>query len=298
MTTSRSVKVEARAGGIMAVSFQAMASPCEILFHTADAALAARTGRAAADEVWRIEAKYSRYRPDSVIGRINASAGHPFSVDAETAGLLDFAQNCYQLSQGMFDVTSGVLRQAWRFDGSDDVPDPALVERICQRVGFGRLDWQSPVLTMLPGMEMDFGGLGKEYAADRALGMVDAMAGVPALVNLGGDLCCNRPPPDGSWQVGVERPDRERMPARVLELTGGALATSGDTHRFLLKDGIRYSHILNPQTGWPVRGGPRSVTVAALSCVEAGMLATFALLQGDQAEVFLQQQGVPFWCLW
>jgi thiamine biosynthesis lipoprotein len=85
--------------------------------------------------------------------------------------------------------------------------------------------------------------------------------------------------------------------ALVLELSSGALATSGDTQRFLFSHGIRYSHILNPHTGWPVPNAPRSVTVAAATCMEAGMLATFSLLQGANAREFLAAQGTKFWCL-
>jgi thiamine biosynthesis lipoprotein len=95
----------------------------------------------------------------------------------------------------------------------------------------------------------------------------------------------------------VERPDTEREARLLLELSRGGLATSGDTHRFLLREGVRYGHILDPKSGWPVSDTPRSVTVAAGSCVEAGMLATFAMLQGRGAESFLEEQGVRYWCL-
>ena len=83
----------------------------------------------------------------------------------------------------------------------------------------------------------------------------------------------------------------------VAELESGALATSGDSHRFLLKDSVRYSHILDPRTGWPVANAPRSVTVAASSCVEAGLLATLAMLRGAQARAFLQEEGARYWIL-
>jgi thiamine biosynthesis lipoprotein len=83
----------------------------------------------------------------------------------------------------------------------------------------------------------------------------------------------------------------------LLDLERGALATSGDSRRYLLKDGIRYGHILNPRTGWPVPGAPRSVTVAASSCTEAGFLATVALLQGSGAQGYLKEQGVRHWLL-
>ena len=85
-------------------------------------------------------------------------------------------------------------------------------------------------------------------------------------------------------------------PALLIELTRGALATSGDAHRYILHEGVRYGHILDPRTGWPVRDAPRSVTVASASCVEAGTLSTIALLQGAGAEKFLQGLGVRYWC--
>jgi len=98
--------------------------------------------------------------------------------------------------------------------------------------------------------------------------------------------------------VGIESPDVPTPLARqLLDLHAGALATSGDSKRFLLKDGVRYGHILDPTTGWPVGGAPRSVTVAAGTCLDAGMLATFAMLQGAGAETFLEAQGVRHWIL-
>lgn len=292
------ISVEQRANGFIAVTFTAMASPCEVLLNTSDVELATRMGRAAAAEVYRIEAKYSRYRSDSTLGLINHAAGTACMVDDETAKLIDFAAHCHALSGGMFDITSGVLRKVWRFNGSDQIPTRAAVRAIKQRVGFHKINWQAPSLTLRTGMELDFGGIGKEYAADSALAVMGQIAQIPALVNLGGDLCCNRAPEHGCWQIGVERPDSDRAPVMILELASGALATSGDTHRFLLKQGKRYSHILNPSTGWPIEGGPRSVTVAAPRCIEAGMIATFALLQGAHAEQFLREQGVQYWCLW
>ena len=80
-----------------------------------------------------------------------------------------------------------------------------------------------------------------------------------------------------------------------MNITRGALATSGDSRRYILRDGVRYGHILDPRSGWPVREAPRSVTVAAATCTEAGMLATLAMLEGPAAESFLAEQGVRYW---
>ena len=235
--------------------------------------------------------------PDSIVSAINRSNGQPISVDAETAALLDYAAEAHRLSGGKFDITSGVLRRCWKFDGSDRVPDPAAVHSLLPLIGLEKVHWQRPQISVPPGMEIDFGGFGKEYAVDRALGIVAADQSAAALVNFGGDLASNRPTRCGPWQVGVERPDTEREPRLLLELSQGALATSGDTHRFLLRDGVRYSHILDAHDGWPVRGVPRSVTVVASTCVAAGMLATLAMLNGANAESFLDSQGLRYWCL-
>jgi thiamine biosynthesis lipoprotein len=278
-------------------TFTAMASTCEV--H-----LAPRTERHAgeivdlvADEAWRIEAKFSRYRADSAVSAINAGAGSPVSVDEETARLIDYADQLFTLSGGKFDITSGALRRVWSFDGSDRVPRAEDVTGVLRHIGWSRARWQRPVLTLEAGMELDFGGIGKEYAVDRAAGLV-AQKTQCCLINFGGDLRALGPDPSGRpWRVGIEAVDRPDAADRLVELTRGALATSGDTRRYLLKDGRRYGHILDPTTGWPIRGAPRSVTVVADTCTQAGMLATLAMLQGSDAERFLAAQGVRHWCV-
>lgn len=279
--------------------FKAMASPCELLVEGADEAQARVLLEAAAAEALRIEAKFSRYRDDSVIAMLHRSRGEPVAVDDETALLLDYAAACHAMSDGLFDVTSGVLREAWRFDGSDRVPKADRVRVLVERIGWHKLHWQRPKIVLPPGMEIDLGGIGKEYAVDRVLALLRSQAALPMLVNFGGDLAVSGLRADGrAWQVGVERPDAQQRSAVLrLDLSAGALATSGDARRYLLKDGVRYGHILDPRDGWPVRGAPRSVTVAAGRCTEAGTLATLAMLQGPRAEEWLAGQGVPHWIL-
>ena len=117
-------------------------------------------------------------------------------------------------------------------------------------------------------------------------------------MNFGGDIfACSKPSRSNGWQVGIQAYDADDGQARqVLHLKYGALATSGDARRFVLNEGIRYGHILDPTTGWPVEDAPRSVTVAADTCTEAGMMATLAMLKGAGAEAFLEQQGLQHWC--
>lgn len=273
-----------------------MASPCEVLLPMT-ARNARELGELAAVEAWRIEKKYSRYRTDSVLAWIHAQQGATVRVDEETASLIDFAQQCFEMSDGSFDITSGILRRAWKFDGSDRVPDAAAVQSLLPLIGFNKLRWRSPFLTVPDGMELDLGGMGKEYAVDRVYDLLMACSPVPFLVNFGGDLRASRPLLHGPWKVGIERPDAVRNAAMMLELEYGALATSGDSHRFLLKEGVRFGHVLDPRTGWPVPDAPRSVTVAASSCTEAGLLSTLAMLKGAQARQFLEEQGVRYWLL-
>jgi thiamine biosynthesis lipoprotein len=268
-----------------------------VLIYTNERAEAVRAGELAANEAWRVERKYSRYRDDSVVAWIHSQRGKATVLDPETASLIDFAQQCFEMSGGAFDITSGILRRAWKFDGSDRVPDPGSVEQLLPVIGFAKLQWRSPALLLPEGMELDFGGIGKEYAVDRAYDILAVQCSQPFLVNFGGDLRANKRPLSGSWQVGIERPDTDRLAAMLLELDHGGLATSGDSRRCLLKDGIRYGHILDPRTGWPVVDAPRSVTVAASSCTEAGLLATLAMLEGAGASAFLESQGVRHWVL-
>lgn len=252
---------------------------------------------AAIAEVKRIEAKYSRYRDDSIVSRINASAGSgtAVEVDAETADLLDFAANMHIYSDGLFDITTGVLRQVWDFRAAR-LPDAAQLHQVLARLGWRKVQWRRPsVLLPIAGMELDFGGFGKEYAADRA-GTLLAELGVSALVNLGGDLRIAVPhagAAGAAWSLGIAHP---RSPDEVIagiEMTGGGLATSGDYERYFELDGRRYCHILDPHTGWPVQYW-QSISVCAPSCLAAGALSTVAMIKQAAAHEFLRSQGVGF----
>jgi FAD:protein FMN transferase len=289
------IRVEDRGEGLVAACFNAMASPCELLLAESERGNAMALAATVAEEAWRVERKYSRYRSDSVVSIINQSRGSQMVLDDETAAMIDYAQHCFEISDGMFDITSGILRTAWHFDQSDRIPHPAAIAELLPLIGFDKLRWTRPVLMMPHRMELDFGGFGKEYAVDRAYASLAEQFHGMFLINFGGDLRANRAPAQGVWRVGVERPDTHREASLMLELEYGALATSGDSHRYLIKNGVRYGHILNPQTGWPVERAPRSVTVAASSCTEAGLLATMASLKGEHAEEFLNEAGTTYW---
>jgi thiamine biosynthesis lipoprotein len=272
-----------------------MGSPCEIQLFAGGVDEARHVfGRAIAD-VERLEARYSRYRPDSFLSEINrvAAAGGRIRVDDETAALLDYAARCHEESDGLFDITSGVLRRAWRFERGEP-PDAALVDELLARVGWHRLVWERPFLSFpVPGLELDFGGIVKEYAVDRVAALCRESGASGGLVNLGGDLAIIGPRPDGTpWRVGIRHPRSADALIRTLALQRGALASSGDYERCIVFEGVRYGHILNPRTGWPVRR-LASVSVVADLCIVAGSAATIAMLKEDDGPAWLDSAAVP-----
>ena len=278
------------------VIFRAMAAENEVQLHAAVAAHGRRAAQAAIDEVYRIEAKYSRYRFDSVLSRINAAAGGaPVAIDAETHGLLAYADACHRESGGLFDVTSGVLRRAWRFD-SGRVPDDAELAHLRPLIGWREVEWDAEQVRLpRAGMELDFGGIGKEYAVDRALAVLRDQGIASGLVNLAGDLAILGAQPDGSpWRMGIRHPRRANAMVATLPVTSGAIATSGDYERFMEVDGVRHCHLLDPRTGRSARGF-QSVTVHAASCLVAGTATTVAMLKGrDGGLAWLESLGLPY----
>jgi thiamine biosynthesis lipoprotein len=277
--------------------FRAMASENELLLWSDDEARGTLAAEAAVADVLRIEAKYSRYRDDSVTTRINrAAGGEAVSIDAETAALLTYADQCHRISGGRFDLTSGALRRAWDFRRTPPrIPDVAAIKAATALIGWNRVEWdESSARLPDAGMEIDFGGIGKEYAADRAATVCAAHGIEHGLVNLGGDVRATGPQPEGEpWRVGIRHPRREGAAIATVLLESGAVATSGDYERFFEIAGQRYSHILDPRTGRPVAHW-QSISVVAPLCVVAGSFATIAMLQEREAEAFLREQGLRY----
>jgi thiamine biosynthesis lipoprotein len=291
--------VAADTAGAVAVegfAFAAMASRCEIRLAAPDRATAALWADAAIAEVRRIEAKFSRYRDDSMVSKINAAAGADAAVecDAETVALLDYAEALFVASDGRFDITSGILRRAWNFQ-SKCLPEATELVRLCGLVGWQSVERRAGTIRLpQPGMEIDFGGFGKEYAADRAAAVLRELGARNGFVNLGGDLHAIGPQPDGSaWRIAIQDPRDASRAAAEIELSQGGLATSGDYERFFEIDGVRYCHILNPTTGWPVAHW-RSVSVAAPLCIAAGSCSTIAMLAQDHGLAFLAGSGLAY----
>ena len=268
-------------------TFDAMASRCELRIGAPDAQAAERLAQQAIAEVRRIETKYSRYRPDSIVSRINAAAGgEAVRCDDETMSLMGYAAALHGASDGLFDITSGVLRRAWDFR-QPKVPAARVLQPLLALVGWSKVECGGQEVRLRQaGMEIDFGGFGKEYAADRAATLL-ADAGVRhGYVNLGGDMRFIGPDLDGRpWSIGIQDPRGPDGVIASIPVSSGALATSGDYERFFEIDGRRYCHILDPRDGMPVRYW-RSVSVLAPMAIAAGSCSTIAMLK--------QRDGVDF----
>ena len=220
--------------------FLAMASPCSLQMDGEDEPAMRHAAAQAITEVARIEKKFSRYTSDSVVSCINGASGrHAVDMDAETSSLLDFADALWRQSEGLFDITSGVLRQAWDFKAGIP-PQPAQIQGLLGKVGWNHVARSNAqVYLPIPGMELDFGGFGKEYAADRAASVLHSLGQAHALINLGGDLHAlgerGLPELRGTpWHIDIQHPRQPRQMLARLPLARGGLATSGDYERFFI----------------------------------------------------------------
>ncbi len=279
-------------------TFSAMGGENEIVIVTDDRQHAANAMEAAAKEVLRIQDKYSRYRYDdtSIIHRINSRAGNGewIECDSETMSLFKFANQVYRQSDGLFDITSGVLRKAWNFN-EPAIPDDATIEACLQLVDWNKLELKKDTVRLREkGMEVDFGGFGKEYAADRAGRELKAHGISSGYVNLGGDICALGPQADGEgWLIGVSNPREQGAIVATIPVSYGGLATSGDAVKYFIKNDRRYCHIINPKTGWPVNCWS-SVSISQASTLKAGVYSTVAMLKENKAEEFLVEQGCGY----
>jgi len=275
-----------------------MGSPCELLLEGLPRSRSKEIAILAQAEVERLEARYSRYRSASVLSEINrvAARGGYVEVDPETASLLDYAATCHRESSGLFDITSGVLRRAWRFS-KDAAPEPPTAQQLrplLEMTGWEKLRWERPLLKFdIPDMEIDFGGIVKEYAADRVSTLCREAGAAQGLVNLGGDISVIGARGDGApWRIGIQHPEKPETLLQTLEVYRGGMTTSGDYARCFVVNGVRYGHILNPRTGWPVRH-LSSVTVAAEFCLVAGSASTIAMLKESEGPSWLASLGLP-----
>jgi len=278
--------------------FKAMGSACEVVLASHTQNEAESMAKLAIDEVLRIERKYSRYTTDSVIAKINQQAGRgALQCDDETWALFQFATQLFDKSDGLFDITSGVLRQAWDFK-KPEVPTSQKLEVLLPLVGWQNVVLQDQSIALpLAGMEVDLGGFGKEYAADRAAQVLKEKGVTHGYVNLAGDMRFLGPKSTGEpWMIGIQDPRARDQVVATLPITQGSLATSGDYERYFELNGQRYCHVLNPKTGMPVSYW-RSVSVTSPATVVSGCTTTMVMLKEADGLAFLQATGFDFFAI-
>jgi len=278
-------------------AFSSMGCPCEIQLETEFESVARAAAAKAQTEIARLDEKYSHYRSDNWLARLCASAGsgRAIELDEEAANLIDFAAALHVQSAGRFDITAGALTRLWDLQ-SGRVPTQARIDEAIARTGWHRVEWQRPRLRLpIAGMRIDFGGVVKEYAADRAAEICRQNGIRHGIVDLGGDLAVIGAHADGSaWLAGIKSPRNPDSVYASIELDRGGLATSGDYERVMIVDGKRYSHIVDPTNGRPVDSFA-SVSVLAASCLVAGAASTVAMLLGlEQGAAYLRELGLPW----
>tara|TARA_Y100000746_G_scaffold77492_1_gene65251 strand:+ start:516 stop:1418 length:903 start_codon:yes stop_codon:yes gene_type:complete len=279
-------------GGILTRSFRAMGSDCEFQLCFGGGSDSQFIFKCLQDELERLESKYSKFRKDSLLSQINL--GKEVNIDNETISLLEHAFNCFEQSEGLFDVTAGRLNSLWDFK-KKKVPSQEEISYALSVTDFSKVSWNNGILSMPAGMNVDFGGIVKEYAADTLAVLAKKFGVQYGLINLGGDIAIVGNKPDGiAWKVGITDPRGTETEIASIDIYSGGLATSGDYKRYFIYEGKRYSHILNPKTGFPC-AGLRAVSVAANLCTVAGSIATIAMLKDEpEAIKWLNDLEVPF----
>ncbi|WP_407679146.1 FAD:protein FMN transferase [Candidatus Seribacter sulfatis] len=297
------VNPQTLANGLFRISFQALGTQCEISYSTNSGKVATDFRDGALHWIRSFEKRYSRYIPDSLISQINRSAGlSPVQIDSEDHRLFKLCDTLHFLTQGVFDPTTLPLSNIWDFKAEvPTIPSDSKIQHALEKVGWGRVDLQKDCV-YLPekGMGLDFGGFGKEYAVDRVTEIAKSFGITNAMVNLGGDIrTIGSPRKTDSWRVGIEDPNQPGKARFCLSTNNLAVATSGNYQRFFKLNGRHYGHLLDHRTGYPTTSSYLSASVIANTCLEAGILSTSSLLDGNQSglkiiENFFGAEG----CIW
>lgn len=279
------------AGDYREITCRAMSTSVRIVFRAPAAAIAGEFGRQAVRWIATFEARYSRFIPESVIGRINTSAGGDWvELDQEAEEIFALCDQMHAISHGAFDAGSLPLLRLWNWKADPpEIPDESAVRAAMDLCGWSKVQ-RSPRGIRLPeaGMGIDLGGIGKEYAVDRLSHLARDHGIADAMIDIGQDLRVSGTPAGReAWYIGLEEPGEPGRCWTALRVQDCAVATSGDYFRAFDRDGRRYGHIIDPRTGQPVNNGCQAVSVIAPNCVLAGVLSTAAFILGPEAGLAL-----------
>ena len=286
IATTPAPPLQADAHGIRHLEFKALGTNCSIKFRLTDDRAALVFAAEALGWIGKFETKFSRFQPTSLVSRINAAAGGDWvAVDDEMEHLLKLADDLHSRTHGILDPTLLPLLRVWDWKQVHlKLPQASEVQAALALTGWQKVQ-RRPGAVRLPeaGMGLDFGGFGKEYAVDYLAKIARQHGITDALIDLGRDLFAmggnGRHP---FWHVGIEDGCKPGECWGGLAVSDRAVSASGDYARHFTHDGIRYGHILDPRTGWPVRNGMRAVTVIAPCCLEAGIYSTAVFVLGPR----------------
>lgn len=276
-----------------------MGSPCEINLYCDSKSAAEKQFSICIKEINRLESKYTRFKQDSVTTTINNAAGkNTTPIDEETYLLLNYADQLFQQSDQLFDITSGVLRTAWDFK-SNTIPTQNQLDTILPLIGWDKIQLDEKTIRLpIEGMQIDFGGYVKEYTADVITTLCLDHGIQHGLVNLGGDIRIIGPHPDRSpWKVGIQHPRKLNQAIATVDMYEGAIATSGDYERFMMIDGKRYCHLLSPINGQCINNYYTSISVIGEKCLIAGSVSTIAMLKSEEDPSWIENLGIPHLCI-
>ncbi|RIV71961.1 FAD:protein FMN transferase [Flagellimonas aequoris] len=241
-------------------------------------------------EITRIERLISSWDPNSQTSMINKNAGvAPVKVDRELFNLIERAIKISKLTQGAFDISYASMDRIWKFDGSVmEMPSEEAIKQSVARVGYQNIlldPENSTVFLKKEGMKIGFGAIGKGYAADMAKALLLKHGVTSGIINASGDLNAWGTQPDGKdWMVAIVNPLNKNKVFSWLPVRDQAVVTSGNYEKFIILNGERYTHIIDPRTGYPSKG-VRSATIFTKNAELADALATSIFVMGVETGV-------------
>ena len=257
----------------------------------------------AIDEVKRIEKLFTTYDDSSQANQVNQNAGiRPVKVDREVLDLINRSKKISALTQGAFDISYGSIdKRLWNFDSTmTSLPDQETARRAVRLINYRNIITDNEKCTVFlkeKGMRIGFGGIGKGYAAEKAKRLLQEKGVKNGIVNAAGDLTAWGNQPNGKpWTIGIAAPDSQRLPFSYFNITDTSVATSGNYEKFVVINGKRYSHTIDPRTGLPV-AGIKSVTVICPNAEIADAMATPIMIMGTRVGLDMVNQMKGIECI-
>ena len=258
---------------------------------------------AAIDEIQRIEQLLTTFNDSSQTNLINANAGiNPVKVDREIYDIIQRSIKISEVTQGAFDISYGSIdKRLWNFDRNmKTLPDEKLAKKMVRLINYKNIILDRDNCTVYlkeKGMRIGFGGIGKGYAAERAKYILKQNGVESGIVNAAGDLTTWGYQPDGkAWTIGIANPNSIHQPFSYLSITDMAVATSGNYEKFVVINGKKYSHTIDPKTGMPVHG-IKSVTIISPNAEIADAMATPVTIMGIAAGLDMINQIKNIACI-